>query len=69
MLKKTIESGCALRFRQNLEPLIERMSDEAQGMGLEQALTLFDGAQFFFEVDIERGGCHLFLLKLRTCGV
>ena len=69
MLKKTIESGCALRFRQNLEPLVKRMSDEAQGMGIEQALTLFNGAQFFFEVDVERGGCHLFLLRLSMGGV
>ena len=69
MLKKTIESGCALRFRQNLEPLIEDMSDEAQGTGVEQALTLFNGAQFFFEVDIERGGGHLFLLRLSMGGV
>ena len=69
MLEKTVESGCALRFRQNLEPLIERMSDKARGMGFEQALTLFNGAQFFFEVDIERGSSHLFLLRLSMGGV
>jgi len=33
-------------------------------MGVELALTLFNGAQFLLEVDIERGGGHLFLPKI-----
>ena len=61
MLEKTVESGCALCFRQNLEPLIEHMSDGTCGTELEQALALFNGTQLFFEVDIKRGGSHLFL--------
>ena len=34
-------------------------------MGSGRALTLFNGTQFFFEVDIERGGSHLFLFEIK----
>ena len=68
MLKKTVKSGCALGFRQNLEPLMKDKSDGGRGWKCGWALTLLDGAQLFFEVNIKRGGSHLFLLRLSMGG-
>lgn len=44
------------------------MWKKKQGKGFQWALTLFDSAQFFFEVNIKRGGSHLFLLSLGVSG-
>lgn len=44
------------------------MRKKKQGKGFQWALTLFDSAQFFFEVNIKRGGSHLLLLSLGVSG-
>jgi hypothetical protein len=49
MLQKTVKGGCALRFRENLEPCKEAQLKPSCG---HRGLTLLDGTEFFLEIDI-----------------
>jgi hypothetical protein len=63
-LQKTVESGCALGFGENFKPCRRKEINGGQReMKRKSYITLLDGTQFFLEIDVERGNCHLFLLQ------
>jgi len=62
MLQKTVKSGRALDFGENLEPWGKRPGEIIRMRGKDlELLTLLDGTEFLLSIVVEIGGGYLFL--------